>query len=46
MNAVTFGVYSTFMPDATAKAIAKAVTDLFAFTKPSPFRIGTLADIM
>jgi hypothetical protein len=46
MNAVTFGVYSTFMPEPTAKAIAKAVTDLFAFTKPSPYQDQDLADLM
>lgn len=46
MNAVTFGVYSPFMPEATAKAIATRVTELFAFTKPSPYQDQDLADIM
>lgn len=46
MNAVTFGIYSTFMPDATAKAIAKKVTDFYAFTKPAPYQDQDLADIM
>lgn len=46
MNAVTFGVYSVGMPEATAKAIATVVTDLFAFTKPSPYQDQDLADIM
>jgi len=46
MNAVTFGVYSIGMPEATAKAIAKVVTDKFAFTKPSPYQDQDLADIM
>ena len=46
MHAVTFGVYSVGMPQATAKAIAKVVTDMFAFTKPSPYQDQDFADIM
>ena len=46
MNAVTFSVYSIGMPEATAKAIAKVVTDKYAFTKPSPYQDQDLTDIM
>ncbi|HYN27874.1 MAG TPA: hypothetical protein VES94_06215, partial [Burkholderiales bacterium] len=45
MNAVTFGIYSTFMSATTAQAVAKKVTDLFGFTKPSPYQDADLTDI-
>ena len=46
MNAVTFNVYSIGMPEATAKAIAKVITDKFYFTRPSPYQDQDLTDIM
>ena len=45
MNAVTFGVYSLGMSTTASAEVAKKVTDLFAFTKPSPYQNEDLNDI-
>ena len=45
MNAVTFGVYSLGMSTTSSTAIAKQVTDLMGFTKPSAYQNQDLIDI-
>jgi hypothetical protein len=46
MNAVTFGVYSIGMPQATSQAIAKQITDVWGFTKPNPYTDQEMNEIM
>ncbi|MEO8186444.1 MAG: hypothetical protein ABI580_03665 [Burkholderiaceae bacterium] len=46
MNAVTFGIYSPFMDAATAQVIAKAVTDVWGFTKPNPYTDQEMNEIL
>ena len=46
MNAVTFGVYSLFLDAATSAAIAKKVTDLYGFTRPSSYQDEDLNSIL
>lgn len=46
INAVVFNVYSVAMPQATAAAIAKAVTDKYAFTKVAPYQDSDINSIM
>lgn len=46
MNAVTFGVYSLFLDAATSAAIAKKVTELYGFTRPSPYQDEDLNSIL
>lgn len=38
MNAVTFGVYNLGLSATASAEIAKRVTDLYGFTKPSPYQ--------
>lgn len=46
MNAVTFGVYSIGMPQATSQVIAKKITDVWGFTKPNPYSDQEMNEIM
>ena len=46
MNAVTFGVYSIGMPEATARQSRKQITEQLYLTRPSPYQDQDLADIM